>query len=97
VAKLAFVGTGFQTVCNKSIRPTVAISRKAQIALKFNLNNGRHFEVDSCVGYFIRGGSVGLELKPDFFIYLVKPEPKSDLSPTYVVNFSSPKMPEPKI
>jgi hypothetical protein len=28
-------------------------------------------------------------LKPDFFIYLVKPKPKSDLSPTYLVMFSS--------
>jgi hypothetical protein len=36
---------------------------------------------------------VGLEPKPDFFIYVVKPEP--ELSQTLVVNFSSPKNPEP--
>jgi hypothetical protein len=40
---------------------------------------------------------VGLELKPDFFIYLVKPGPKFDLSLTYFVKFSSPKEPEPEI
>ncbi len=31
---------------------------------------------------------VGLGPKPDFFIYIVKPEP--ELSPTYLVTFSSP-------
>ncbi len=37
---------------------------------------------------------VGLGPKPDFFIYIVKPEP--ELSPTYLVTFSSPKKPEPE-
>jgi hypothetical protein len=37
---------------------------------------------------------VGLGPKPNFFIYIVKPEP--ELSPTYLVTFSSPKKPEPK-
>jgi hypothetical protein len=39
---------------------------------------------------------VGLGLEPDCFIYLVKPEPKSGLSPTYLVMFSSPQKPEPE-
>jgi hypothetical protein len=29
-------------------------------------------------------------------MYVVKPEPKPDKSPTYLVNFSSPKKPKPK-
>jgi hypothetical protein len=37
---------------------------------------------------------VRLRPKPDFFIYIVKPEP--ELSPTYLVTFSSPKKPEPE-
>jgi hypothetical protein len=43
------------------------------------------------------GGGFGLGLKQDFFIYLVKPDPEHDFSLTYVVNFSSPKKPEPKV
>jgi hypothetical protein len=31
------------------------------------------------------------------FIYFVKPEPESDFSPTYSVNFSSPQKPEPEV
>jgi hypothetical protein len=38
---------------------------------------------------------VGLGPKPNFFTYIVKPEP--DISLTYLVNFSSPKKPEPKV
>jgi hypothetical protein len=38
-------------------------------------------------------GRFGHNSEPDFFIYLVKPE--SDLSPTYLVNFSSRQKPEP--
>jgi hypothetical protein len=36
--------------------------------------------------------------KPDFFIYIVKPEPEPEpeLSPTYLVTFSSPEKPEPE-
>jgi hypothetical protein len=30
---------------------------------------------------------VGLRLKPNFFIYLVKPKPESDISPTYLDMF----------
>jgi hypothetical protein len=37
---------------------------------------------------------VGLQPKPDFFIYLGKPEP--DLSPIHLVNSLSPKNPIPK-
>jgi hypothetical protein len=61
-----------------------------------------------CSVGFIRGGSgfllnktqspstrVGLGPKPNFFIYVVKPEP--ELSPTYLVNFSSPKKPKPEV
>jgi hypothetical protein len=33
---------------------------------------------------------VGLGLKSDFFIYLVKPGPELDLSLTYLINFSKP-------
>ena len=51
-----------------------------------------------------RGGSglspsprVRLGPKPNFFIYVVKPEPEPKLSPTYLVNFSSPKKSEPKV
>ncbi len=40
---------------------------------------------------------VGLGPKDNFFIYVVKPEPKPELSPTYLVNFSSPKKPEPEV
>jgi hypothetical protein len=41
---------------------------------------------------------VGLGIKPDFFIYLVKAQPESDLSPTYLVMFSSPrKKPEQEV
>jgi hypothetical protein len=32
---------------------------------------------------------VGLKLNPNFFLYLVKPKPEPDLSPIYLVNFSS--------
>jgi hypothetical protein len=39
---------------------------------------------------------VGLGLKPDFFIYLIKPKPEPDSSPFYLVNFSSPKKTCPK-
>jgi hypothetical protein len=31
-----------------------------------------------------------------FFIYLVKHKPKPNLSPSYLVNFSRPKIPSPK-
>jgi hypothetical protein len=37
----------------------------------------------------------GLGPKPDFFTYVVKPEPNK--STTYLVNFSSPKEPKPKV
>jgi hypothetical protein len=46
-------------------------------------------------------GALARWLVPDFFIYQVKPEPKSDSSATYLVMFSSPqkmtksKRPEP--
>jgi hypothetical protein len=38
---------------------------------------------------------VELRPKPDFFIYIVKPEPepKPEFSPTYLVTFTSPKSP----
>jgi hypothetical protein len=39
----------------------------------------------------IRGGSVGHRPKPNFFTYLVQPEPEPDLSPESPVNFSSPE------
>jgi hypothetical protein len=50
-------------------------------------------------------GGLGLSLspkfrlgpKPDFFIYVVKPKPEPELSLTYLVNFSSPKKPEPEL
>jgi hypothetical protein len=32
-----------------------------------------------------------------FLNYLVKPEPKLNLSPTYLINFSSAQKPEPKV
>jgi hypothetical protein len=35
-------------------------------------------------------------LKPNFFIYLVKPDYEHDLSPIYLVNFSSPPPPPQK-
>ncbi len=38
---------------------------------------------------------VGLGPNPDLFIYIVKTEPK--LSLTFLVNFSSPKKPEPVV
>jgi hypothetical protein len=38
---------------------------------------------------------VGLGSKPNFFTYIVKPEPNK--SPCYLVNFSGPKKPEPKV
>jgi hypothetical protein len=38
---------------------------------------------------------VGLGLKPDFFIYFVKPEPNS--SPTYLMHFPSLKKTERKV
>jgi hypothetical protein len=38
----------------------------------------------------------GLGPKPDFFIHIVKPEPEPELSPTYLVTFSSPKKPKPE-
>jgi hypothetical protein len=37
---------------------------------------------------------VRLGPEPDFFIYVVRPEPKPDESPTYLVIFSSLKKPE---
>jgi hypothetical protein len=40
---------------------------------------------------------VGLGPKPNFFIYVVKPEPKPKVSLTYLVNFLSPKKPKPKV
>jgi hypothetical protein len=40
---------------------------------------------------------VRLRAKPDFFIYVVKPEAEPKLSPTYLVKFSSPNKPEPKV
>jgi hypothetical protein len=36
----------------------------------------------------------GLGPEPEFFIYVLKPEPKPNLSPTYLVNFSSSKNPK---
>jgi hypothetical protein len=52
------------------------------------------------VGFFLHetqspSTRVGLGPKPDFFIYVVKPEP--EVSPTYLVNFLSPKKPEAEV
>jgi hypothetical protein len=40
---------------------------------------------------------VRLMPKPNFLIYVVKPEPEPEISPTYLVNFSSLKKSEPKV
>jgi hypothetical protein len=40
---------------------------------------------------------VGLVPKPNFFIYVVNFEPVPMSSPTYLVHFSSPKNPKPKV
>jgi hypothetical protein len=36
-------------------------------------------------------------VEAQLFILLVKPEHKTDLSPTYLMNFSSPEKPKPEV
>jgi hypothetical protein len=40
---------------------------------------------------------VGLRPKPNFFTYVVMPKPEPHKSPTFIVNFSSLKKPEPEV